>query len=146
MFKLNYENIFPEERYPSREFYLKTNIEGLYTDWNIDLEIFIYRFLFYYNIRYSFISNIIYKICIKKNPILLNIVCINSDRRANVLWGVLSKFNYDDIKFFVENFDNIIEYNMKNRILKDSLTKKYGIFPEWVLSPETLKTKFNICF
>ena len=123
------------ETYPSLEFEKISNIENLSKEWIIKFDIEKYRMsgthkspdiLYFYNT------------VVEYNSILADINVITNIDRMNLIEGVISKFNYDDIKFFTENYNIISKYNLEMKDIYDNLNDYYGIMPEWVISPYTL--------
>jgi hypothetical protein len=95
------------------------------------------------------ILNYVYDKIIKLNPILANINVNSSisleiyQKKYELLQGVCSKFNYDDIKFFVElpnsaKWQFIYNTNKAYKILFDETEKKSNVKFHWVVSFKTL--------
>jgi hypothetical protein len=140
------------ESYPAEEFSIHTGIEGLSQEWNISNDVLkgSHTTLKYYG---SFLSDIFpkynkrriekkteqtYFLLIKDNEELKNIKAPTHIDKSNVVSGAISKFNFNDIKFFTENYDSIQEYNSRNKYKYELIKNKYGMYPEWVMSPETI--------
>ncbi len=136
------------ESYPSYEFYKKTGIEGLYTEWNIPNEA-LENNNFIVDGRYlcediispkiEILIEASYMMIIDSNKELSSIKASSFIDKHNVVYGAISKFNYSDIKFFTENYDNILEYNKGCRDKYKLIEKMYGIRPQWIMSTETLQ-------
>lgn len=136
------------ESYPSYEFYQHTGIEGLYTEWTIPNEV-LENNNFIIDGRYlcrkpitSKVVNLIeasYTLIVDSNKDLGSIKVSSYIDKHSVVYGAISKFNYNDIKLFTENYDDILKYNIECRDKYILIETLYGIWPQWVMSPETLK-------
>ncbi len=153
------------ETFPSHEFFLHTGIDNIYKEWVITFDVnkFIKNHRNSFNIQESLekldipyfliiiFLNIVflqskkaicektYRQIVSDNPELKNIKVVTYLDKLNLVTGVISKFNYNDIKFFVENYNIIIEYNEKHRVFYDKVQEVCGAIPEWILSPSTIK-------
>jgi len=129
-----------KERYPSKEFYNKVKIEGLYKEWFISFNLSYYNSLHSGGKKFKKINiNKLYKQHITDNSELTGIIVNDEMDKLYVLAGVISKFNYDDIKYFTENSHNIILYNIMNSDFYLLIEQIYGVIPEWVISPKTIE-------
>lgn len=82
----------------------------------------------------------LYNKLIVLNPELKNIRYKNIGNALDLLFGALSKFNYDDIKFFTEHTSKeLIAYNHKNNKRSGDLQSNLGVDISWVMSPVTFK-------
>ncbi len=143
--------IYNKETFPAKEFSIHTGIEGLSQEWiisNLVLEgshtiLKYYRsilndiFLKYNKRRIEKKANYIYQLLIKDNEDLKNIKAPTYVDKINVVEGAISKFNFNDIKFFTENYNSIIDYNLENESKYELIKKQYGVYPEWIISPDT---------
>lgn len=159
------ETYYPyDEVYPSEEFGKHTGLDWVYKDWKMpfgmlrdeigkklrkwfsdvlnnngtETEIKTYR------------DNIIdiYNKIIRVNKELKKIPVKSIGDVYDVCMGVISKFNFDDINFFV-SFDNVsrIKHNIENRPIISQLEIAAGHDMQWVPSPfttEKLLNHFNI--
>ena len=77
------------------------------------------------------------------NPELLNIRATTGLNLYDIIMGDVSRFNFDDIKFFIEDWKfDTKEGNIIRKNLRD-LEKKYSIEFQWIPSPKTLSTIIN---
>ncbi len=131
-----------KEKYPSKEFSSKTGIPNLYTNWVIDsiyIWFDIYQFCFKYNLFIDkLIINKMYNRLLKYNKQLKDIKVNSSINKMDVVFCAISKFMYDDIKFFVENYDTIIDYNNEMKDKYDEIETSFEVKVEWVMSPQTI--------
>lgn len=159
------ENLYPyDEVYPSEEFGKHTGLDWVYNEWKMpfgilrdeigkklrkwhsdvlnnngtEAEIKTYR------------DNIIdiYNKIIRVNKDLRKIPVKNINDVYDVCMGVISKFNFDDIKFFV-NFDHVlrIKHNIESRPIIKQIEKAAGHDMQWVpslITTEKLLNHFNI--
>ncbi len=125
--------------YPSKEFADKTRVKNIYTEWKINFFIpYLYELQYYCCFSSSIITYIMYRIMISDNK-QLGLIKANTARlKLNVIVGAISKYTFEDIKYFVENYDSIISYNMNCIPKYEQIERKFGIRAEWVMSPETL--------
>lgn len=126
------------EKYPSKEFSDHIGIDFLYKDWVVYPLLTCKSLIRYGDKRIDKLFNKL----LLDNPDLNCINITNSHDKFNVLMGCISKFSLDDIKYFTENYSNIVEYNINttNEISKIEVLTNTSC--QWVLSPITI-SKLN---
>jgi len=81
----------------------------------------------------------LYKEALELNPMLKRIKIRSQSDAFEVLFGMVSRFGYDDIKFYLEVWSEARDSNMEEwrrlRADLDKFGKKYEF--QWVLSPMT---------
>lgn len=85
----------------------------------------------------------LYNELVKLNPVLKNIDCTTTRNYRDVIHGVGSKFNYEDIKYFIEKWlkdkyfttEEAEEYRKKLR----ELEVKYCLSIHWIPAPSTFQ-------
>jgi hypothetical protein len=129
--------------FPSKEFGLKSGLDWVYVDWKIpgdcdELGRTFRRWL--KNQDHGFITDL-FETILMMNP---ELEALGKTKDKKVLYhfcyGVVSKFNIDDIKFFSYNVEQgvISKYNSSTHDLRDRIGKKVGMgHLGWCISPTT---------
>jgi hypothetical protein len=84
-------------------------------------------------------TNALYKKLCQLNPKLKDIVVKDEDAVFDLCAGVISRFNYDDLKFYVEKWSRKKRFT-ENAIVSHFKGVKDKIYNDvfWIPSPETL--------
>lgn len=137
-----------DQDFPSQRFAEFTGISGLYKEWKIPYNMTANQAgILLVNSGVNGVkTRKFYKELIKLNPKLANITTYYNDNsnKHDICYGAISKFCYNDIKFFAENSnkasqDFILKYNKKNKDKHMTLSYNAGIVIGWVPSPKTYK-------
>jgi hypothetical protein len=147
-----------KEHYPSKELADAINLPALYTEYNVD-EKELHDFFDKYSKVGKFIWNAPFKELkkihtkLKKNNPIIRYIKLNSKSDYIYLWcGMVSKFNVDDIEYFITYSDNYELRPKKNIIRQRALDKKLNKIPRknkkylatnWILSPKTISLLEN---
>lgn len=135
------------QSFPSQEFAKKTKMHELYTEWKMPdgYDNRSFAKLLSENRSLSKILNRVVPVIenlLARNPDLLRIDHSSIEEKLNIAWGALSKFNVDDIGFYVAmNKQGFLRmYNLSNRNTVNQIEKKAKIPVQWVMSPKTMKS------
>jgi hypothetical protein len=93
--------------------------------------------------------NEFYCALVKLNPVLGKVQCSTWQDKFHVSFGAVSKFNVEDIKFFVEiDTENRTEVYLANVLRLEHMIKRIFELPEYyigyVISPNTLNVVNNV--
>ena len=134
-----------KQSFPSKEFGLKSGLDWIYVDWQIpgdcnELGNIFRRWL--KNKDEDFIMDL-FDLLVKMNP---ELEALGKPKDKMILYhlcyGVISKYNIEDIKFFSYNveLDVLSAYNKSMQDLKNRIGKKVGMgHLGWCISPHTFE-------
>lgn len=137
----------PKERYYSKEASKKLKLKWLYQDYNVsekEFHTFIKKYSTVYG-NYNWNPSMkdiesVYKKLVKDNPIIKDIKITKKykyDSYFNLWAGMISKFNIDDIKYFLK-YPRFLNRPEKNILNQRKLEKHLNINFCWILSPKTI--------
>jgi hypothetical protein len=86
--------------------------------------------------EYQKIAPLIFKL----NPELRTINVRENNQYWDILMGVASRFNFDDIKFFIEDWDPFSKESDLIRKRSRDIEAKYNVDIQWIPSPKTADT------
>ena len=135
------------ERYYSKEASKKLKLKWLYQDYKVNEKEF-HAFIKKYstpNGNYNWNPSIkeiesIYEKLVKDNPIVKEIKIVKKyryDLYFNLWAGMISKFNVDDIKYFLK-YPRYLNKPEKNMINQCKLEAQLNVDFQWILSPKTI--------
>ncbi len=144
MGRINY--IIEKQKFPSHKFGNITGMDWIYSEYKLpDEENYLadtllkWRDCSDYQKMYA-----LYKKLITMNPELER---LRKTRKGTIIfdicYGVISRFNIDDIEFFSFNRKHMSSYNQIKRPLTKIISAKAKCDIEWVMSPKTLSRVCN---
>lgn len=138
------ERLNRPQEFPSLEFAQQTGIDFVTTDWKLpkDVNEFADELHDAFDTDNFDMLKSMYAEVINLNPQLKNIKLKTYGDLYGLIYGAISKFNYDDIKFFIEQGENRIRYNLNadTQDRRANIMMKYKVNSlQWVLSPTTLQ-------
>jgi len=135
-----------KQYFPSYLLGLKIGLDSIYTDWklNSDPDTFANEFFKAWEKDDFDKCGQMYYTILNLNPQLKQLPVKTYSEVYDVVYGAISKFNFDDIKHYTElaasGRMNLAMYNMEHRQDYDNLSAKFGVRNlDWVLSPKTIK-------
>lgn len=135
-----------KQKFSSKDFGVKTNLHWIYKDWKLPMEeneAALHIMCLHDDMDIDGLKSF-YNDLKRLNPVLGRLKTDNMRIMYHICFGAISKYNYNDIKFFSLNDDTLESeviriYNMRVREQKSKIVMMLNTDIQWVMSPPTLK-------